>query len=368
MNNSPDRYFRRSAEIVAECAELDTEIARLQSRQARLLAERVELLLDEVPTGAAGFDQAERSMICEVSAGLRLTRFAAARSLANAHTLHERLPATREAFEAGELSAAHVDVIAEAVRDIPMGESDAVRAFEREVVPYAKRETRARTKAFADSMVAAVAPVPLLERQRRVHDERAVSVRAEGDGSATLRVTGPSALVHAAFDLITQEGHAILQAAKSADEIPLLGGDKRRLDQVRFDRIMLRILTGTIGDDADIIASIHPTVQVTIAASTLLGLDERLAELDAHGPMDPELASMFAASVGSWQRLVIDAHGMVTQVSTYQPTEAMRRYLRARDRHCRFPGCRHSARRSQIDHNLDHGKGGPTDVGNGASY
>ncbi|WP_131801804.1 HNH endonuclease signature motif containing protein [Klenkia soli] len=53
----------------------------------------------------------------------------------------------------------------------------------------------------------------------------------------------------------------------------------------------------------------------------------------------------------------------------YTPTAAQYRYLRARDRHCRFPGCRQVARACDADHVVpyDHHKpsaGGPTCVRN----
>ncbi|MDQ4215840.1 HNH endonuclease signature motif containing protein [Microbacterium sp. ASV81] len=364
MSTSPDHYLRRSAEIVELCADRDRAIARLQAEKAALLAERVELLLGEVTPGAAGFDQAERSMICEVSAGLNETRFAAARALANAHTVHDRLPLTREAFDAGDLTVAHVDVIAEVARDIPVDDADALQAFEALVVPYAVRETRTRTKTFAESVVAAVAPVPLTEKQQKAHDDRTVTVTDEGSGCSTLHLTGPSVLIHAAFDLLTQEGRAILASAKRAGADPDGVVDERRQDQVRFDRALLRLLTGTVDADADIVAGIRATVQVTIAAGTLIGADGRMAELDGRGPIDPDVARLFAASATAWERLFIDETGMLTRTSAYQPTEGMRRFLRARDRTCRFPGCRQPARRCQIDHNHDHARGGPTDVGN----
>ncbi|SEG33225.1 hypothetical protein SAMN04488594_2591 [Microbacterium azadirachtae] len=65
-----------------------------------------------------------------------------------------------------------------------------------------------------------------------------------------------------------------------------------------------------------------------------------------------------------WDRLFLDARGMLTRTDTYAPTERMRRFLRPRDRHCRFPGCRMPARPCDIDHNHDHARGGPTDVAN----
>ncbi|WP_131801657.1 HNH endonuclease signature motif containing protein [Klenkia soli] len=55
--------------------------------------------------------------------------------------------------------------------------------------------------------------------------------------------------------------------------------------------------------------------------------------------------------------------------SRYTPTAAQYRYLRARDRHCRFPGCRQVARACDADHVIpyDHHNptaGGPTCVRN----
>jgi hypothetical protein len=49
---------------------------------------------------------------------------------------------------------------------------------------------------------------------------------------------------------------------------------------------------------------------------------------------------------------------------TYQRTAAIDRYLRARDRHCRWPGCTAPAIRCEVDHNLDYALGGKTHVCN----
>ena len=55
---------------------------------------------------------------------------------------------------------------------------------------------------------------------------------------------------------------------------------------------------------------------------------------------------------------------MVTETDTYQPTTGMRRYLRARDQHCRFPGCRMPVHRCETDHTLDYALGGRTSIDN----
>ncbi|MGI9003048.1 MAG: DUF222 domain-containing protein [Pseudonocardia sp.] len=42
------------------------------------------------------------------------------------------------------------------------------------------------------------------------------------------------------------------------------------------------------------------------------------------------------------------------------PTAALQRHIEVRDRSCVFPGCRRRASRSEIDHTVDHARGGPT--------
>ena len=46
--------------------------------------------------------------------------------------------------------------------------------------------------------------------------------------------------------------------------------------------------------------------------------------------------------------------------TSYRPTAAQKRHLRARDRHCRMPGCRRRAGRCDVDHATAYRDGGPT--------
>lgn len=160
------------------------------------------------------------------------------------------------------------------------------------------------------------------------------------------------------------------------DAVPVHDGfgpmepDSRSKAQLRADILADLLLTGaptaTTGDgSADAaLGAIRATVQVTIAASTLRGDDDRMAQLAGHGPMLPDGARLLAGQAGSWDRLFLDPDGTVTETDNYVPTAAMKRFLRARDQHCRFPGCRAPVHRCQIDHNHDHAKGGPTAIGN----
>ncbi|MFQ1002911.1 HNH endonuclease signature motif containing protein [Modestobacter sp. SSW1-42] len=51
-------------------------------------------------------------------------------------------------------------------------------------------------------------------------------------------------------------------------------------------------------------------------------------------------------------------------VDRYTPTPAQRRFLHARDRTCRHPGCRRPAARTDLDHVQAHADGGATDCAN----
>jgi hypothetical protein len=48
----------------------------------------------------------------------------------------------------------------------------------------------------------------------------------------------------------------------------------------------------------------------------------------------------------------------------YRSTVAQRRWVRARDRHCRHPGCRNKVGRTDLDHVIAHAGGGATDCDN----
>jgi hypothetical protein len=62
----------------------------------------------------------------------------------------------------------------------------------------------------------------------------------------------------------------------------------------------------------------------------------------------------------------VDGPGLRAPGATdgYRPTAAQRRFVEARDRHCRMPGCRRRPGRLDLDHGIPHTDGGPTDCWN----
>lgn len=147
--------------------------------------------------------------------------------------------------------------------------------------------------------------------------------------------------------------------------VELVAADGRTRRQIEADVLTDLLLasnpSAVLGTGLDRIAA---SVQVTIAATTLAGEDDLLAELDGHGPLHPDTARELARLATGWNRLFLDHAGMVTKVDRYTPSKGMKRFLQARDQRCRFPGCHAAAARCEIDHNFDYAKGGLTEINN----
>ena len=86
--------------------------------------------------------------------------------------------------------------------------------------------------------------------------------------------------------------------------------------------------------------------------ATLMALREGKSELPGIGEIDPELARILAEDA-QWQAFI---HSPLTGEildqgsATYRPSEKLRNFIRVRDPHCTFPGCRKRSHRCQLDH------------------
>jgi hypothetical protein len=96
-------------------------------------------------------------------------------------------------------------------------------------------------------------------------------------------------------------------------------------------------------------------VLVTVALSTLIGVDDAPGDLAGYGPLDAVQARALAWG-GTWQRLVTDpASGAVLDVgrTRYRPSAALDEHVRYRDRTCTAPGCTVPADRADLDHTVE---------------
>ncbi len=383
--------FARIDALRAEWIAVNAAIARLEAQRARILSARSDGLLADAPPGSFHHGAGFRSMVADFAAAVHHSSGPVEGAFCRADTLIHRLPATTEALAEGALSIRHADVIVSASGPFARAEVEKREQFEHRVLEVAVEESPARTAAFAKAVAAAEAPQDVTARHEGARMTRGVHLTPLDDGMAQLSAIIPEVLGRAVIDRLTglarvvlddghaqddraQDGHAQDDRAQDGraqdgpaglDASPEDARDTRTLNNVRADVLVDPLLaahTETVNRTAE--ESISATVQVTIAATTLAGTDDRLAELDGHGPLVPGIARSLAGNAGSWCRLFLDAEGMAVATDTCVPTAGMKRFLRARDRHCRFPGCRMPTHRCQIDHNHDHARGGKTEIGN----
>jgi len=104
------------------------------------------------------------------------------------------------------------------------------------------------------------------------------------------------------------------------------------------------------------------TVNVTIDLPTLLGFANNPGQLAGYGAIPASLARELASN-SQWRRFITDPKtGALLDYGreTYEPPQPLVDFLLARDRTCRFPGCRAPARSADLDHAQSWESGGET--------
>ena len=122
--------------------------------------------------------------------------------------------------------------------------------------------------------------------------------------------------------------------------------------------------TGWPVEDLPVRHGRRPQVQVTVGLRTLLGLDDLPGDLAGYGPVTAETARRIAADA-TWRRLLTDPRtGRFDELSvaSYEAPQDLADHVVARDRTCRWPGCRAPAARCDLDHRVPHPRG-PTSAG-----
>ncbi len=309
---------------------IERHIAMLQARSAELLA-----ALD----GEAATDEFTRDW---VAAAVRVPPVSMRNRMVTAADLTHRLPATLELLRSGGITQRHASDLADATRSLTP-ESTAV--VEATVLERAAEQTVAQFRAAVKRAVLRVASPAEEEKAHTdaVAQRRVVSF-PELHGMATVNAflsAEDAATVMAALDAIARE------------TIHGKGGDTRTVDQRRADALV-ELCAAALSDPHLVKAhGQRPSVQVTIAASTLMGLDQQPAELDGYGPITAAMGRRIAADpTAQWRVLVTDDTGLVRRAGskTYRPPADMARTVIARDVHCVFPGCRRKAAHNDLDH------------------
>jgi len=179
----------------------------------------------------------------------------------------------------------------------------------------------------------------------------------------------------AAVDGAAVDGAAAADADGGCDRVAEVstapGAEHRSRDELRADIFADLMLTGapSAHGDGDALASIRGEVQITIPVLTAAGRGDEPALLTGYGPIDRATACELAAGAPGWDRVMYHPHtGLPMAVDRYRPSAELRRFLRARDERCRFPGCVRRPTRCDVDHTVDHARGGRTTAINLAHF
>jgi hypothetical protein len=356
-----------------------------------------------------------REVFAEIGAALRLSEWQVARKVSTAWALTSRFTETLYDASCGRISPEHATAIADNGVTI---EDDALRReYEAVALDMALEMTPSQLKSALGGLVVRLDPGGTERRVREAVARRRVTVRELEPGLARISADVPTAqgvgaynrLRDMAAELFEQNGAekaeaeaatAALANAPAGDaeapastalaDAPAGGGeaasaagdattgdaatdsgapvfDERTHAQIMADVFCDLLLTGTAdGHGAteqarDALASITPTVHVTVPATTLAGTTVGGAAVTGFGPIDDNTAKRLAGMAPTWTRAFTDpCRGVPLSVDRYRPSRRQRLFLQVRDEQCRFPGCRRAARACEIDHTIPYAEGGST--------
>ncbi|MBK9738651.1 MAG: DUF222 domain-containing protein [Actinobacteria bacterium] len=360
--------------------------------EAVIPAAAAEPLVEEFTLLVPGSEEERRIRIADVrreelGAALRLPAATAQDRIDTARLLAGPLAATAAALAAGEVTDRHVAVIVEAAGRLPgrAMRTDTERAtftaacvdLERRVLPTAARATVSMTRAAARRAVLAIDAAGERRRRREAKCTRDVYVVDELDGISTLIARMSTEAAHAVMTAVEALAH---DDGFTPDPAATMG--ERRVEALAALVLGARDATGAgIGSGVVPAPQVRAHLDLVIDLPTLLALADALGggqsggpagqvELRGAGPVsadvvrdlltDPEVAV-------TMRRLVTDpvtGHLLDYGRRVYRVPQRLREYVVARDRVCRFPGCRRAAARSQIDHAQAWNDGGDTSPGN----
>jgi hypothetical protein len=375
------------ADLIDTIVGFDRVTSWAAARQAALLAEfarrrpvdEAEPMRGETPSRYSGY------AADEIGLALRLSRTAASTRLTMAEVLAADLPATHAAWESGTIDTLKARAIVEASYVLPREQRGALEA---RVLAKAGEQPVARLRAALRRAVLALDPGGAEDRFEQRRAQRRVVISPDQDeGMATLWA------LLSAHDATAAYQHLCGLARGLGAEDPR-GMDARRAD------LLIDLLTGrdlpiptpAITDPAITDPAItdpattdpattdpaparnqvragRPSVSVIVPLTMLMGLDEEPGELVGYGPIPAALAREIAAE-GTWRRLLTDpVSGALLDYgrTTYTPPAGLADFVRARDVHCRRPGCGQRAATADLDHAVPW-PDGPTSESNLHSY
>ncbi|MGH6691942.1 MAG: DUF222 domain-containing protein, partial [Gammaproteobacteria bacterium] len=363
-----------SYDLLEAVAGWERLISWAQARQAEVIAAFAGRRAGPYAPDTAGRTVSEFAAD-EIATRLAITRRAADLKLSVAVELADRLPGTAEALRDGRIDLPKAKAIIEHTTQLTQAEDR--RRVEHRVLGRAGLQTAPQLRRSLARAVHAVDSQAVLKRRAKATAERFVHMHPLPDGMAEITAVLPAEdamTVYTALDTI----------AHCADPTDPRGIEARRVDalvdvcgnllaagyrpeQFRHAAVDQDAGATTVGAGRDGDGSNcrtrrgnrrrrggGPHIQVTVAATTLLGVEDQPGELAGYGPIPAEVARQIADHPDStWRRILTDpASGVLLDYGTtvYRPPPPLARHVRARDQECVFPGCRQPAKRCDLDH------------------
>ena len=393
--NAIDPFDLPAAARIDYLSALERQISWLQAMMQRAIVAVAGEEGSKSEDMFTGVDDAERE---DVATALRMSTGTAQIRIDVARTLVNHLPNVCSALAMGEISPAHATVIAResasAIRD-GMGPAH-IYSIEQSALAYAEFHTPTQVANKVRTTIAKLAPEPFEEIAERARDTRRVSCFREVDGLSTIVAILPAEdaqivmkaienFIHAQVtnESITLNAQGVsgadggvggvgasdraASASDSANDSEVQPGQHRSMDMKRADALTSIAAWSLQQSTVDVKLHRRPvTVNVTIDLPTLLGLAENPGQLAGYGAIPASVARILASD-GKWQRFITDPQtGTLLDFGreSYEPPQALVDFLIARDRTCRFPGCRQSAARADLDHAKSWESGGETSAAN----
>lgn len=260
--------------------------------------------------------------------------------LMSAERLVNELPGTYALLSDGQLSWRHANAMLEATAGLDF---EAAALVESRVLEQGVSQTPAELGRSARKVALAVAPQVAEQNHKTAVAGRNVRLTRDVDGMAKLIATLPAADAEAVYTAIDAVARQV--ASTEADDSISLAA--RRAD----------VLTGwglAALADPKLPKQHGRPVQLRLKMDlpTVLGMANNPAELGHYG-LIPAWAGRMLAADADWVRFVtepVTGHLLDFGSTVYRPPQALRDFIIARDRICRFPGCSIAAERCDIDH------------------
>ncbi|XPP25686.1 MAG: DUF222 domain-containing protein [Leucobacter sp.] len=224
------------------------------------------------------------------------------------------------------------------------------------------RPSRNRDEIRADALVDL-----LLENESAHADSCSAGSSTVGSAaSGQFTASGALSAIHAQVELLVDGAHLFGARLDGHALSPRAGTARADTDRADTDRAA----DPETDIDIDPGTDTAPGTNTAPETNTAPGTDDFHRAppppiLAGYGPIDTSTAKRLAGAASHWEIVHRHPeHGTVLSVERYRPSEQMRRFLGARDQHCRFPGCRIPAVRCDIDHTVDAALGGSTSTEN----